>query len=133
MAFKDRFKEFRQQKELSQEQLAAALGIAVRTIRNYEAGRSYPNVEVMNQLETMYNVRMDLLMDEQDEFIAEAQAQGGTRGKRGAARLVEQVRAMFAGGELSEEDKDAVMQELQDIYWDAKKENKKYTPKKYRK
>ena len=133
MAFKDRFKEFRQQKELSQEQLAVALGISVRTIRNYEAGRSYPNVEVMNQLETMYNVRMDLLMDEQDEFIAEAQEQGGTRGKRGAARLVEQVRTMFAGGELSEEDKDAVMQELQDIYWDAKKENKKYTPKKYRK
>ena len=37
---------------------------------------------------------------------------------------------MFTGGKLSEEDKDAVMLSLQKLYWDAKKENKKFTPKK---
>ena len=39
---------------------------------------------------------------------------------------------MFAGGELSEQDKDAVMLALQKAYWACKEDNKKYTPKKYR-
>ena len=42
-------------------------------------------------------------------------------------------RGLFAGGELSEEDRDGVMQAMMDIYWKTKQENKKYTPKKYRK
>ena len=47
--------------------------------------------------------------------------------------LVEQMGGMFAGGEMSEEDIDGVMRALQDLYWKAKEDNKKYTPKKYRK
>ena len=43
----------------------------------------------------------------------------------GGAELVE--------GTLKEEDMDAVMQAVQQAYWEAKKANKKYTPKKYRK
>ena len=47
--------------------------------------------------------------------------------------LVAGVSALFAGGELSENDKDAVMRALQDAYWMAKERNKeKYTPKKYK-
>ena len=41
---------------------------------------------------------------------------------------------LFAGGTLSEQDKDAVMKALQDIYWESKARNvEKYTPKKYKK
>ena len=47
--------------------------------------------------------------------------------------MVAGVSALFAGGELSENDKDAVMRALQDAYWMAKERNKeKYTPQKYR-
>ena len=35
--------------------------------------------------------------------------------------------------EITEETKDEVMQAIQNAYWKAKKENEKYTPKKYRK
>ena len=56
------------------------------------------------------------------------------RGMRDAEELVAGVSALFAGGELSENDKDAVMRALQDAYWMAKERNiAKYTPKKYRK
>lgn len=48
--------------------------------------------------------------------------------------LVEQMGGMVsAGGEMSREDIDGVMKALQDLYWKAKEDNKKYTPKKYRK
>ena len=133
MAFKDTLREFRKQKGWSQQQLADALHVTKRTITNYEAGRSYPNMDVISRLEGVFNVRIDLLMDGQDEFIAQAQAQGGYRGKLGAEQLVKEVGGLFAGGGLSETDKDAVMKALQDAYWDAKKENKKYTPNKYKK
>lgn len=44
-----------------------------------------------------------------------------------------ELSGMFAGGELSDADKDAVMIALQKAYFDCKEDNKKYTPKKYRK
>ena len=133
MVFAERLKWFRKQKGMTQAQLAEALKVTKRTITNYEAGRNYPPMDVISRLEEIFNVKIDLLMDAQEEFVAEAWTQGGYRGKMGAERLVAEVSGLFAGGDLNETDKDAVMRALQDAYWEAKKENKKYTPKKYRK
>ena len=49
-----------------------------------------------------------------------------------ASSAIAELAGMFAGGELSDADKDAVMLALQKAYWDCKEDNKKYTPKKYR-
>ena len=44
------------------------------------------------------------------------------------------VNALFAGGEMADEDLDVFMQAVQQAYWEVKKINKeKYTPKKHRK
>lgn len=56
-----------------------------------------------------------------------------TAGERGAERLMAEVTGLFAGGEMAEEDMDVFMLTVQQAYIDAKKKNKKYTPKKYRK
>ena len=48
-----------------------------------------------------------------------------------AQQIIEQAAAMFAGGELSDEDKTAFMDEIQMLYLDSKKRAKKFTPKKY--
>ena len=48
-----------------------------------------------------------------------------------AQQILEQSAAMFAGGELSDEDKTAFMDEIQMLYLDSKMRAKKYTPKKY--
>ena len=73
------------------------------------------------------------LRNEGNEFITLAKQKYGYRGAKQAEEIVAEVTGLFAGGELSEEDKDEVMQALQQAYWDAKEENKKYTPKKYKK
>ena len=44
--------------------------------------------------------------------------------------LLADANALFAGGELAEEDKDALMFALQQSYIDAKRKNKKYAHKK---
>lgn len=47
-------------------------------------------------------------------------------------QLVEEMGGLFAGGELSDDDIDGVMKAMQELYWKAKEDNKKYTPKKYK-
>ena len=42
-----------------------------------------------------------------------------------------EIRGAFSGGEMAEEDMDELMLAIQEAYIDAKKRNKKYTPKKY--
>lgn len=76
---------------------------------------------------------INFLLSEDEEFVLQAQQSYGYKGAKDAEELVADVSALFAGGELSENDKDAIMRALQDAYWMAKERNKeKYTPKKYR-
>jgi hypothetical protein len=57
----------------------------------------------------------------------------GPRSAQGATRVLSDVKALFAGGEMADEDMDIFMKAVQDAYWEVKKINKeKYAPKKYR-
>ena len=59
-------------------------------------------------------------------------AEYGARSKKGAERVLADVNALFAGGEMAEEDLDVFMQAVQEAYWNVKRINKeKYTPKKF--
>ena len=65
--------------------------------------------------------------------MSTAQEQGGAKAAREIDELVSEVTGMFAGGKLSEDALDGAMQALTRAYWIAKENNRKYTPKKYRK
>ncbi len=83
---------------------------------------------------TQQEVADALGMTEDEEFVVQASEQYGSRGMKQAKDLIEGMSGLFAGGTLSEQDKDAVMKALQDIYWESKARNvEKYTPKKYKK
>ena len=134
MTFGEKLRTFRQQKKMTQEELAKAVGLGTNTIRNYEKGLTYPqNRGVYARLAEILGVSADFLHNENDDFIAVATERYGYSGKKQAMKLVEEMGGLFAGGELSDDDLDGVMKALQDYYWKAKEDNKKYTPKKYRK
>lgn len=134
MKFGEKLRDLRQENGLTQAELAEKAGISLRTISYYESGTTYPkNRNVYNTLADILRVDVNYLRNEGDEFITSARQKYGYRGAKQAEELVDEVGGLFSGGDLSEEDKDAVMQALQQAYWDAKEENKKYTPKKYRK
>ena len=134
MTFGEKLRKYRTEKRLSQAELAKLAGLGVNTISNYESGKTYPqNREVYKTLAEILGVDPDHLHNENDDFVEVAQQKYGYRGKKQAMELVEQMGGMFAGGEMSEEDIDGVMKALQDLYWKAKEDNKKYTPKQYRK
>ena len=133
MTFGEKLRKFRLQKKMSQQDLAKAAGLGINTIRNYEKGSTYPqNRGVYARLAEILGVSPDYLHNENDDFVVAAAERYGYSGKKQAMKLVEEMGGLFAGGELSDDDIDGVMKALQDYYWKAKEENKKYTPKKYR-
>ena len=133
MRFCEKLKDARTKAGMKQEELAKALGVSLRTITNYEKGTTYPqNREVYSVLAQILGCDADYLHNEGDDFIAMAGQEYGYRGKKGAERLLKEIRGAFSGGEMAEEDMDELMLAIQEAYIDAKKRNKKYTPKKYR-
>ncbi|ODM27608.1 transcriptional regulator [Clostridium sp. Bc-iso-3] len=134
MLFGDKIKELRTSAGMSQQELANKAGLSLRSIQNYESNQRYPkDVAILNKLCKALNTTIEELMKEEDNFIQEASEKYGTRGKKDAQKLVDELGGLFAGGELNEEDKDKVFRAITEMYWKAKDNNKKYTPKKYRK
>lgn len=122
MKFGEKLKKLRKEKKLRQADLAKILKLSTRTIVSYERGNSYPkNREIYNQIASYFGVDVNYLLVEDGDFTQEAKNIYGLAGKHEAEELVERVRTLFAGGELEEEDKDAVMKALQEAYWDAKR------------
>ena len=131
MTFGEKLKRLRTSSGITQEQLAANLSVSKRTIINYESGKCYPkSTEIFSKLASIFNVSIDNLMSAQDTFVIEANQAGGNRAMRQAQELVEEVSGLFAGGQLTPEDRDAVMQALMDAYWQSKSINRKYAPSK---
>lgn len=132
MTFGERVKVQRRRNGMSQDDLAAGVGVSRRTITSWETGKAFPRTRQMYAaLAGVLHVPVNYFLSEEDAFILEAEEQFGYRGRKGAERLTRELTALFAGGELAEEDMDALMFAVQQAYVDAKRKNKKYTPKKY--
>ena len=130
MKFGEKLKKLRLEKQLTQMEVAKAIGMTPRTYLNYELEGRYPRKrETYTKLAEVLGCEVNYLMTEDENFISFASEQYGTRGKRQAEELVQELTGLFAGGELSEPDKDAVFQALQRAYVLCKEVNKKYTRK----
>lgn len=133
MTFGEKVKTLRKTKNMNQTQLADTIGVSLRTIRGWEIEGRYPKQhDLYQKLADALGCDISYLMTEEESFITEATEQYGSRGAKQAQQILEQAAAMFAGGELSDEDKTAFMDEIQSLYLDSKKRAKKFTPKKYR-
>ena len=134
MKFGEKLKKLRTEKGLKQAEVAAAVGVSRRTYISYEQEGRYPRKrDVYAKLAETLECDINYLISEEEEFVMGVGEQYGSRGKRQAEELVAELSGMFAGGELSDKDMDAVMIALQKAYFDCKEDNKKYTPNKYRK
>ncbi|MGB5823217.1 MAG: helix-turn-helix transcriptional regulator [Proteocatella sp.] len=132
MKFNEKIKELRKNANFTQTEMAEKIDVSLRTYKNYELGESYPrNRKVYYRLADALGVDVNYLLTEDEEFVTSASEKYGLGGRKQAEKVIHDVAGLFAGGELSDVDKDAVMQALQQVYWDSKEENKKYTPKKY--
>lgn len=124
MTFGEKFRAEREKKGLTQQQTADGLGINRRMITRYENGISFPRTrDAYKKIADFFETDVNYLLTEDEAFVMEASEQYGSRGMKQAKELIDGMSGLFAGGTLSEQDKDAVMKALQDIYWESKARN----------
>ena len=131
MKFGEKLIQLRTNKGLKQSEVAETVGISRRNYISYEKDGRYPRKrEMYYKLAEVFGCDVNYLLTEDEKFVLQANEQYGSGGKKEAEQLVSQLVGMFAGGELTDEDKDAVMRALTEAYFDCKADNKKYAPKK---
>ena len=108
MKFSEKLKLMRHQANLTQEELARRLGLAKRTVEGYESGRYYPRSrEVYARLAEIFGTDERYFANEDDENQTASEK---------AKELVQSAQLLYAGGELSDEDKQALFHALMDAY-----------------
>ena len=135
MTFGEKIHLERTKRGMNQKEFGQLIGVSTRIVSLYETNKSYPRTrEDYTRIATALNLNVNYLLTESEEFVMDIGAEYGPRGAKGAERVLADVNALFAGGEMADEDLDVFMQAVQQAYWEVKKINKeKYTPKKHRK
>lgn len=126
MTFGEKVKSLREKQGWTQKELAERLHVSMRTVVSYERGQSYPKQRRMyTTMANLFSVDVNYLYTEREEESFLDEANPLTEREDEMSHLIRQAQAMFSGGMLSDEDKDAVMRALQEAYWDARKEREK--------
>ena len=133
-AFPEKVKDARSELNLSQTQLAEATGVALRTILDYEKGKKKPRQATLLRLAKALGVSVRFLSDddcedpmmdiEKDGYIEEARERYGSKAARDVDELLAENTALFAGGKLSQEQKDAFFNAIMTAYVTCKEEAK---------
>lgn len=124
----------------SQTQLGEKVGVSLRSILAYEKGEKTPRPSTVLKLARELHVSVKFLTDdncenplediEKDGYIEEAREKYGSKGARDLDTLISENCALFAGGELSTEEKDVFFEALTKAYIACKEEaREKFTPK----
>ena len=141
--FPEKLKKARQDAGMSQTELAEKAGVTRRSVFAYENGDSLPRAHVLRKIAAALDVTAAYLTDDQvtdpdkdralEENMNVIRERFGSRGAREAAKLLEMNNALFSGGELSQEDKDAFFNAIMTAYVTAKEDaRRRFTPKKLR-
>jgi transcriptional regulator with XRE-family HTH domain len=135
MTFSDKVKRSREIRQMTQQQLADAVGVSKRTIASYESDGARARSSTMRKLAAALNVSYDYLSKDEIEdpmhgiekapYVEEARALYGGKAAAEIDALMERNTALFAGGELSQEAKDAYFEAVMKAYLACKEEARK--------
>ena len=129
---------------MTQKDLADQVGTTVRTISSYEAAGSKPRGLNLRKLCTVLNVSEAYLLNDEIEdetygleeaaYIERTRDAYGKKGADDITRLLTQTQAMFAGGDIPQEDKDLFFQAVTEAYFANKnRASELFTRNDYRK
>ena len=113
MEFKERIRLLRKEAGLTQAEVAEKIGVTYRTYQNYEAGASAPQSKVLAKLANVLKVSMDMLS-------ADIKTNANAPQNDELNELLTEMKALFSGGKLREEDKKYVIEALTEAYWRTK-------------
>lgn len=114
MEFKERLRELRKRRGLSQVVLAERLGLSKSTIGAYETGDISPSLEALNAIADFFNVDIDYLLGKEEGSTYYLDPEAAELAKEIANR--EELRVLFdATRDISKEDIDVVIRMLEGL------------------
>lgn len=132
MELSEKIKKCRIECGLSQAALAEKIGSTTRSISAYESGARKPRPEKLEKLAQVLGVSTIYLNDptcynryegiERDEYISRARKRYGHTGAVDVEALLAENQSLFAGGDLSENQKDQYFHAVTELYFQAKEE-----------
>lgn len=139
-AFSDKIKEARCALGISQSELGEMAGVSLRSIHAYEKGQKHPREKTIYQLARALHVSIKYLRDdncenptediEKDPYIEGIADQYGAKGVGDVQKMLEENQALFAGGELSQAEKDIYFDALMTAYVTCREKAKEKFSKK---
>ncbi len=119
MQFGEKLRQLRTERKWSQSEAAEKIGVSLRTYQNYESCRMQPKKSALyGTIAELFGVTADYLLQEDAPRSA-----GGETAVSEVDALIRSANALFAGGELSEGDKEKVLLTINELYWRAKAKN----------
>ena len=110
----------------AQKDVAEKAGLSVRTVQHYESGKMRPKQDnTYLLLARVLDIPADTLRDDGADLELAGKDKRGQEASAEARRLAEEVSVLYAGGQLCEEDMDAMMRAIQDAYRIAKEGRKR--------
>lgn len=129
-SFSEKVREARNLLNLNQEELGRLIGVSKRAIAAYESENAKPRAATLKKLCETLNVSIDYLTRddiedptygiEKEPYIDEVRERLGAKAAREIDFLMERNAALFAGGELSQEAKDAYFEAVMAAYLECK-------------
>ena len=129
-SFTEKVREHRGQLGLGQQELADKAGIGVRTLTYYECGKRFPQAAQLYKLAKALGVSTEYLKNDEIEdpgygmdrmdYVEEMRQKGGRRESLDLEEMLRENQALFAGGTISEEAKDAYFQAVMKAYLECK-------------
>lgn len=140
----EKIREGRLSLNLKQQELADKIGVSIRTITKYEKQGVMPRGLNLHKLAEVLGVSEAYLTNDEIEdptygldeapYIESARAAYGKKGADDISRLLVETQAMFAGGEVPQEDKDLFFQAITEAYFANKnRASELFTRKDYKK
>lgn len=137
MALGERLKEARKNRKLTQMEAASKLGITNGALSGYERNYRDPDTEMVKKLANLYDVSIEWLLGN-DQQVRNNSV--NTKDELDIAKRMQQLREdlmnaeglAFDGEPMSDEARESLLEAMEFGVRLAKKNNKKFIPKKYR-
>lgn len=135
LTFSEKVKRSREALQLNQQELSELVGVSKRSIAAYETTGTRPRGRIAQRLAAALKVTTDYLLNDQITdptygyekafYVEQARQRLGIQGAIELDKLLEQNLALFAGGELDQEAKDAFFEAVMKAYLECKEASRR--------
>jgi transcriptional regulator with XRE-family HTH domain len=125
MTLGDRIRILREEKGLSQDELAIAAKTTKTTVSRYENNLRQPRVDILSRIAEALDANVDLLNSSRDPeqalFDLDIEV---TEDKDQYDKFMERANTFFMNDEVAEEDKETFFRDISNLYWHSREKNR---------